>query len=245
MTNDEIKEAFGEDVNVIRKGTSETTYYTKHEGKLKSRTEATPNNIETSEQIMQIALGRGNKVYETPLQMAIAVKGFEQWCVDKNVALSYAGLAYYLNISKETLIKYTKDKTEFTCYNLIDAFNNFYIYSTNSREKLDNYIETNFVSENGKSLPIKEKIKKGKYKIDVCSVTFANMIAPIKNLLEIVNINKAETARNPAWHIFLAKNNFGCTNQYVDQVQQQITVNNSLDEMSDDEILKAVEGRPK
>ena len=41
-----------------------------------------------------------------------------------------------------------------------------------------------------------------------------------------------------------SKNNFGRTTQYVDQVQQQITVNNPLDEMSDEEILKAVENRP-
>ena len=60
----------------------------------------------------------------------------------------------------------------------------------------------------------------------------------------MVNISKAEAARNPAWHIFLAKNNFGETTQYVDQVQHQISVSNPLDEMNDDEILKAVETRP-
>lgn len=43
---------------------------------------------------------------------------------------------------------------------------------------------------------------------------------------------------------FLAKNNFGQTTQYVDQVQQKISVSNPLDEMNDDEILKAVEARP-
>lgn len=49
---------------------------------------------------------------------------------------------------------------------------------------------------------IKDKINKNEYSIDVCTVTFSNIIAPIKNLLEMVNISKAEVARNPAWHIF-------------------------------------------
>jgi hypothetical protein len=173
----------------------------------------------------------------------LTLKGFEDWCIKKNVAPSYAGLAYYLNISKDTLIKYTKDKTEFTCYNLIDCGTNEYIYSTNDRRKLDKYIEKNSVIENGKTVSVKGKLEKNEYRIDIRGVTYAQALAPINNLLEIVNINKAEVARNPAWHIFLAKNNFGRTAQYVDQVQQQITVSNPLDEMSDEEILRAVEGK--
>ena len=243
MNRDEIMEAFGEDVNIIRKGTSKTTYYTEHEGKLKPRTEATPNNIGTDERIMEIAIGRGNKVYENPIQLAIAMKGFENWCIEKNVAPSYAGLAYFLNVSKDTVINYTNDKTEFTCYVLADK-DGEYVYSTNELTNLDKYIEKNNIVENGVTISLKEKLAKNEYIIDVCCVTFAQIFAPITNMLEIVNINKAEVARNPAWHIFLAKNNFGRTTQYVDQVQQQITVNNPLDEMSDEEILKAVENRP-
>lgn len=259
MNKEEIMEAFGEDVDVIPKGKSKTTYYIEHEKKLKPRTENTPNNIGTSEKIMEIAVGHGNKIYKTPLQFAIAVKGFETWCIEKNVAPSYAGLAYYLNISKDTLIKYTHDKTEYVCYNLVDNDTGEYIYSTNDKQKLDKYISSNYLIEGEikhinyvksnkismcKVVSIKDKISKNEYATEVCTITFASILAPIKNLLEMVNISKAETARNPAWHIFLAKNNFGETTQYVDQVQQQISVSNPLDEMNDDEILKAVEARP-
>ena len=121
MTRDEIMDAFGEDINVVRKGTSKTTYYVDGTKKLTPRNESTPNNIGTAEKVMEIALGRGNKVYENPLQLAIGIKGFEKWSIEKNVAPSYAGLAYYLNISKETLIKYTNDKTEYICHVLIDC----------------------------------------------------------------------------------------------------------------------------
>lgn len=244
MDREEIGEAFKENADVIRRGTSKTTYYTHNERKLNPRTEATPNDINTSEKIMEIAIGQGIKVYENPVQLAFAMEGFENWCIEKNVAPSYAELAYYLNISKDTLISYTHDKTEFTCYVLTDIYERKYIYSSNDREIFDKYTENHFSFENEKSVSFAEKVKNGDYKIEVKCVTFAETFAPIKNLLEMVNINKAEVARNPAWHIFLAKNNFGRTTQYVDQVQQQITVNNPLDEMSDEEILKAVEKRP-
>ena len=84
MDKEEIKEAFGEDVDVIPKGRSETTYYTDYEGKMKPRTENTPNNIGTAKKVMDIATGHGNRIYENPLQFAIAVKDFEQWCINKN-----------------------------------------------------------------------------------------------------------------------------------------------------------------
>lgn len=259
MNKEEIKEAFGEDIDVIRKGTSEATYRIENEGRMKPRTDIIPHNLGTAEKIMRIATGQGKFVYENPIQFGIALKGFEQWCIEKNVAPSYAGLAYYLNITKETLIKYTKDKTEYTCYNLIDNNTNEYIYSTNDKSKLDKYINSNYIVEDNiksinyinnnkidksKVISIKDKISKGEYSIDICSVTFAQTLSPIHSLLEMVNISKAELARNPAWHIFLAKNNFGKTTQYVDQVQQQISVSNPLDEMNDDEILKAVQSRP-
>ena len=147
MNRKEIMETFGEDVSVIPKGKSKTTYYIEHEKKLKPRTESTPNNIGTSEKIMEIGVGHGNTIYKTPLQFAIAVKGFETWCIEKNVASSYAGLAYYLNISKDTLIKYTHDKTEYVCYNLVNNETREYIYSTNDKRKLDKYIGSNYLIE--------------------------------------------------------------------------------------------------
>lgn len=113
-----IKENFNEDIDDIKKGRSSTTYYIEDQGKLKPRNESTPNNLNTYERVMKLAIGHGNKVYQNPLQFAIALKGFEDWCIDKNVAPSYAGLAYYLNISKDTLIKYTRDTTQYICHNI-------------------------------------------------------------------------------------------------------------------------------
>lgn len=265
-----IKENFNEDIDNIKKGHSTTTYYIEEQGKLKPRNESTPNNIDTAQRVMEIATGHGNKIYENPLQFAIAVKGFENWCIDKNVAPSYAGLAYYLNISKDTLIKYTRDTTQYICYSIIDNIIGEYIYSTNDKSKLDKYISSYYIVEDlddnkniiysdvkyigdikdninkySKVISVKDKIDNKEYSVKESVTTFAKTLAPINNLLEMVNISKAEVARNPAWHIFLAKNNFGKTTQYVDQMQQQISVHNPLDEMSDDEILKAAQSRPE
>lgn len=264
-----IKENFDEDINDIKRGRSTTRYYIENQGKLKPRNESTPNNVSTGKRVMEIATGHGNRVYENPLQFAIAVKGFEDWCIEKNVAPSYAGLAYYLNISKDTLIKYTKDNTQFICYNIIDNVSGEYIYSTNDKSKLERYISSYYLVVNidgkeniiysdiksikeikdkidkySKVISVRDKIDSGEYSISEIATTFKNILAPVNNLLEMVNISKAETARNPAWHIFLAKNNFGCTTQYVDQVRQEISVNNPLDEMTDEEILKAAQSRP-
>ena len=265
-----IKENFNEDIDNIKSGRSTTTYYIEKQGKLKPRNESTPNNLNTSERVMELATGHGNKVYQNPLQLAIAVKGFEDWCIDRNVAPSYAGLAYYLNISKDTLIKYTRDTTQYICYSIVDNVTDEYIYSTNDKSKLDKYISSYYLVEDidnnnnvvysdikyirdikdnindySKVISVRDKIDNKEYSINECVTTFAKILAPINNLLEMVNINKAEVARNPAWHIFLAKNNFGRTTQYVDQVQQQISVHNPLDEMSDEEILKAAQSRPQ
>ena len=264
-----IRENFGEDIDNIKRGKSTTTYYIKNEGKLQPRNDSTPNNVNTAERVMKLATGHGNRVYENPLQFAIAVKGFEDWCIDKNVAPSYAGLAYYLNISKDTLIKYTKDATPYVCYSIVDNLTGEYIYSTNDKAKLDRYISSYYLVENldekerviysnikpikdikddvdnyNRVISVRDKIENGEYSISESTTTFKSVLAPVNNLLEMVNISKAETARNPAWHIFLAKNNFGCTTQYVDQVRQEISVNNPLDEMTDEEILKATQSRP-
>lgn len=100
------------------------------------------------------------------------------------------------------------------------------------------------INKYSKVISVKDKIDNKEYSVKESVTIFAKTLAPINNLLEMVNISKAEVARNPAWHIFLAKNNFGKTTQYVDQMQQQISVHNPLDEMSDDEILKAAQSRP-
>ncbi len=265
-----LQENFNEDIDDIKKGHSTTTFYIQNEGKLKPRSQNTPNNVDTAERVLQIATGHGNRVYQNPLQFAIAVKGFEDWCIEKNVAPSYAGLAYYLNISKDTLVKYTNDNTQYVCYSIVDNTTGDYIFSTNDKSKLDRYISTfylvekldinqnvtyseiqnvNSLKENietfDRTISISDKIDNNEFSVVESVTTFAQVIAPINNLLEMVNINKAEVARNPAWHIFLAKNNFGRTTQYVDQVQQQISVNNPLDEMTDEEILKAAQSRPQ
>lgn len=265
-----LQENFNEDIDDIKKGHSTTTFYIENQGKMKPRTTSTPNNVNTAERVLQIATGNSNRVYQNPLQFAIAVKGFEDWCIEKNVAPSYAGLAYYLNISKDTLIKYTKDNTQYVCYSIVDNLTGEYIFSTNEKAKLDRYISTfylvekldlnqnvtyseiksiNSIKENieefDKVLSVRDKLDNNEFSIVESTTTFAKVLAPVNNLLEMVNISKAEVARNPAWHIFLAKNNFGRTTQYVDQVQQQISVNNPLDEMTDEEILKAAQSRPQ
>lgn len=269
IDNQTIKETFGEDLDNRKHGKSTTTFYIEHDKKLSERTNVTPKNIDTSTKILRAAIGQPHRIYKNPLQFAIAVKGFENWCEEKNVAPSYAALAYYLNISKDTLINYTKDTTPYTCYSLVDNITEEYLYSTNDKEKLDKYIDIHYLVENvgenkavthrelkpvgyikhgletyDRVTAIRDKIDTGEYGIDVCDITFAQVLAPVNNLLEMVNINKAEVARNPAWHIFLAKNNFGNTRQYVDQVQQQVSVVNPLDEMSDEEIIRVAQNRP-
>ena len=269
IKKESIRENFGEDIDDIKRGKSTTTYYIKDEGKMNPRSDSTPNNVNTAERVMNLATGHGNRIYETPLQFAIAVKGFEDWCIDRNVAPSYAGLAYCLNISKDTLIKYTRDAPPYICYSIVDNLTGEYIYSTNDNANLEKYISNYYLVEkidnkknvtysdvksikeinNGVEMydsvvSVREKIDSREYSISESTATFRSVLAPINNLLEMVNISKAETARNPAWHIFLAKNNFGCTTQYVDQVRQEISVNNPLDEMTDEEILKAAQSRP-
>lgn len=101
-----------------------------------------PHNLGTAEKTMRIATGHSKFVYENSTQFGIALKDFATWCIDKNVAPFCAVLAYYLNTAKETLIKYTKYRTEYTCYNLISNDTNEYIYSTNDNSKLDKYINS-------------------------------------------------------------------------------------------------------
>lgn len=259
----QMKEAFGEDITVKRAGMSTTTEYIAKEKPLKPRGIHTPNNLETGEKIMRIATGQGKRIFDNPLQLAISAQNFEQWCIDKNITPSFAGLSYYLGISKDTLIKYTQDKTEYLCYSIRDTITGEYIYSSNNKEKLQLYIDRNSIVEDikevngkdntesnieniehGKCKSIQQKIDNGELEIVTATTTFADTLAPIKNLLEIVNINKAEHARNAGWQIFLAKNNFGITDHYADEQQIAIKPANPIDEMTDEQILKAAQSLP-
>lgn len=76
---------------------------------------------------------------------------------------------------------------------------------------------------------MQQKIDDGEFEVLTATTTFADTLAPIKNLLEIVNINNAEHAKNAGWQIFLAKNNFGITDHYSDEQQIAIKPANPLD----------------
>ena len=260
-SREEIKDAFGEDITVRRAGTSETTEYIAKEKPLKPRGISTPNDLETGEKVMRIATGQGRRIFENPLQLAISAQDFEQWCIDKNITPSFAGLSYYLGISKDTLIKYTNDRSEYLCYSIRDTVSGNYIYSTNDKHKLELYIERNNivdmdrdtgeVKENagsntaiGKCKSMQQKIDDGEFEVLTATTTFADTLAPIKNLLEIVNINNAEHAKNAGWQIFLAKNNFGITDHYADEQQIAIKPRNPFDEMSDEQILNLAKDLP-
>lgn len=262
----QMQAAFGEDISVRHCGMSETTEYIAKEKPLKPRGAHTPNNLETGEKVMRIATGQGKRIFDNPLQLAISAQNFEQWCIDKNITPSFAGLSYYLGISKDTLIKYTNDKTEYLCYSIRDTITGDYIYSTNDKHKLELYIERNNIVdinsskdevkeidntesnkgniEYGKCKSIQQKIDSGEFEVVTATTTFADTLAPIKNLLEIVNINNAEHAKNAGWQIFLAKNNFGITDHYADEQQIAIKATNPLDDISDEQILKLAGDRP-
>ena len=258
----QMQDAFGEDITVRRAGTSETTEYIAKEKPLKPRGISTPNDLETGEKVMRIATGQGRRIFENPLQLAISAQDFEQWCIDKNITPSFAGLSYYLGISKDTLIKYTNDRSEYLCYSIRDTVSGNYIYSTNDKHKLELYIERNNivdmdrdtgeVKENtgsntaiGKCKSMQQKIDDGEFEVLTATTTFADTLAPIKNLLEIVNINNAEHAKNAGWQIFLAKNNFGITDHYSDEQQIAIKPANPIADMDDSQLREAIESLPE
>jgi hypothetical protein len=257
----QMQEAFGEDISLRRTGNSTTTEYIAKEKPLKPRGVHTPNNLETGGKIMRIATGQGRRIFDNPLQLAISAQGFEQWCIDKNITPSFAGLSYYLGISKDTLIKYTRDRTEYLCYSIRDTISGEYIYSTNDRHKLELYIERNNIVDipnNKVNIPehkesnitkavsksMQQKIDDGEFEVVAATTTFADTLAPIKNLLEIVNINNAEHAKNAGWQIFLAKNNFGITDHYADEQQIAIKASNPMDDMTDAQILGLTQSLP-
>lgn len=257
----QMQDAFGEDITVRRAGTSETTEYIAKQQPLRRRDITTPNDLSTGERVMRIATGQGKRIFDNPLQLAIAAQGFERWCIDKNVAPSFAGLSYYLGISKNTLIKYLSDKTDYLCYSIRDTVTGEYIYSTNDKHKLKLYIQRNSivnieedtgeVKENTESniskgicKSMQQKIEDGELEVVNATTTFADTLNPIRNLLEMVNIDKAEKAHNAGWYIFLSKNNFGATDHYADEQQIALKATNPLDDMDDSAILKAAKSLP-
>lgn len=222
-----------------------------------------PSNVQTDLRVMQVAMGQGRRIFETPQQLAISAQGYEAWCRDNNWSPSYAGLAYYLNIAKSTLSKYTKDKEEYTAYTIWDTITNKPLFSTPSRDKLNIYISRNYIIEeskdknsiiyNGyskskvsnKSVNIQELIDKGEYKIMVSTTTFADVLEPIANWIEMFGSYRAENARNPSWWIWLSRNAWGNTSHYVDRTEQVIEPKNPIDEASDEDILKAAKDLPE
>lgn len=100
--------------------------------------------VDLDEKILSTALCKKG-LYENPIQLAIAMQGFEDWLHEKNIFPSAAALALYLNISKSTLYRLSKDKELFLTYVLIDKTYNEYVYSTTSKSKLEDYIDSHSI----------------------------------------------------------------------------------------------------
>ena len=227
---------------VRRIGTMDTTAYMAEAPK---RTNLTPNIVGTDEQVMQIAKGMGRKTFNNPMELAESLQGFEDFCVKKNIAPSFVGLAIFLNISKSTLLKYLKDETEFTIEIVVNTITGEYVYSNIDKSAFNKYIESVYEKDkNGNNYSIKEYIEKGIYKIEYKSLTFADVLAPMRSLIELSVTSKGFEMRNPAMAIFTMKNRFGETNQYTDEQQIAIKPRNPFDEMSDEQILNLAKNLP-
>ncbi|HBT65932.1 MAG TPA: hypothetical protein DEB10_14835 [Ruminococcaceae bacterium] len=261
----QMKDAFGEDISVIRKGTStHGSQFSDGDHHLSPIDKKLPFDAGTGDRIMHIAIGWGHKIYENPLQMAIALSRFEEWSKKTGWTPTYASIAYFLNISKSSLVAYTSDHTEYICYSILDTISNQYIYSTSSKERLRQYIERyntvdsieednvekNNTESNskkilhGKSKTMQELIDSGEYQIVTSTTTFADTLEPINNWMEMINEEQAIHAKNPAWNIFKAINRMGRTTQYSNEQQIAIKPANPLDDMSDEQILKAAQSLP-
>jgi len=275
-----IKDAFGEDINIVRKGTSNKGSQFDKSHCLSPIDKSLPFKADTGERIMQVAIGKYQKIYENPLQMAISLSHFEEWCEKTGWTPTYASIAYFLNISKSSLVKYTNDKTEYMCYSLIDTITGEYIYSTNDYNKLQLYIDrynivddiknihsnnskdnigssinikesNNNISKNkkdniskGKCQSIQQKIDSGEFRVIMTTTTFADILEPLNNWLEMINEEQAIHSRNPAWNIFKAINRMGRTTQYSNKQDISIAPANPIDDMSDEEIIRAAQERP-
>ena len=261
----QMKDAFGEDISVIRKGTSVNgSQFSDGDHHLSPIDKNLPFDAGTGDRILHIAIGQGQKIYENPLQMAIALSHFEEWCKESGWTPTYASIAYFLNISKGSLVNYTSDHTEYICYSILDTLSNQYIYSTSNKERLKQYIERyntvdnikeedstgdNTKSNNkkilhGKSKTMQELIDSGEYRIVTSTTTFADTLEPINNWMEMINEEQAVHAKNPAWQIFKSINRMGRTTQYSNEQQIAIKQANPLDDMSDEAILKAAQSLP-
>ena len=227
---------------VRRIGTMNTSAYMAEAPK---RTNLTPNIVGTDEQVMQIAKGMGRKIFNNPMELAESLQGFEDFCVKKNIAPSFIGLAIFLNISKSTLLKYLTDETEFTVEIVKNTITGEYIYSNIDKTEFDRYIESVYEKDkSGNNYSIKEYIEKGIYKTEYTTITYADVLAPLRSLIELSVTNKGFEMRNPAMAIFTMKNRFGETNHYTDEQQIAIKPANPLDDMSDEQILKAAQSLP-
>ena len=221
-----------------------------------------PNTVDSDLRVMQVAMGQGRRVFDTPQQLAISAQGYESWCRDNNWSPSYAGLAYFLNVSKSTLSKYSKDSEEHTAYTIWDTVSNKPLFSTPNKEKLDIYISRNYIIEEskdktsiiyngysesnikGNSVNIQELIDRGEYKIVVSTTTFADVLEPIANWIEMFGSYRAENARNPSWWIWLSRNAWGNTTQYTDVQTIAIQPTNPIDDLDDSAVLKAAQSLP-
>ena len=225
-----------------RIGTMDTT---KYKTELAARDENTPGVVGTDTQVMQIAKGMGRKIFNNPLELAESLTGFEDWCMSKNVTPSFIGLAIYLNISKGTLLKYLKDETEFTVTVVKDTVTGEYIYSNTDKNIFDKYIESTYiVNKEGNSVSIKENIDRGIYNVQYKSVCFEDVLSPVRSLIELSITNRGFEMKNPAMAIFTMKNRFGETNHYTDEQTMVIEPRNPLDELTDEQILKAAHSLP-
>jgi hypothetical protein len=271
MSNKELeKEYTGEPIadmslGIKRRGMMKPGAYASD---LQERGAETPEDVGTDEKILRIALGHGVKLFNNPQELATSLTGFESWCKEKNIVPSYAAIASYLGCSKSTVLKYMKDTTQYSIYILYDNIENKNIYTTTNKEYLDKYIERNSVVEidskdnedkeesnksknkesksisKGSTYSIRDKLDNGEYKIVCTSVSFAEVMGPVCTLIELITTNKAWTMRNPSWPIWLSKNKFGATEQFVDRTEQVVTATNPLDEMDDDQIIKAAQSLP-
>lgn len=230
-------------LNIRRRGTMDTKLY---ELELKERTPSVPDSLGLDNAIVSIAKGSQTNTFENPQQLAVSLIGFEDWCQQKNVIPSFAAVCTYLHISKSTLLKLLKDTTDYTVMVIQDSYNNEYVFSTTNKQKLERYINThNIVDSNtGNTVSIKECIDNGDMEVVYKSVSFSDVLEPIFSTIELITTNKAWDMRNPAWPIFLAKNKFGATTQYTDRQEIAVQASNPIDDMTDDEILKAAQGLP-
>lgn len=242
MSDKEIYKEGTEPKNIRRIGTMNTTAY---QAELVPRTKDTPGIIGTDSSVMQIAKGMGKKIFNNPMELAESLQGFEQFCLDKNITPSFVALSVYLNVSKGTLLKYLKESTQYTVMLIKDNVTGDYIYSNTNKKILDKYIESyNEVDANGNSISIKSKIEDGSYIIEYRSVSFANVLSPVRSLIELATTNRAFDMKNPAFAIFLAVNKFGEVEQYTNKQEISIQATNPLDDLDDSAILKAAQSRP-